>query len=80
MNLQQLRYLCAIADQAFKVSKAAPALFTSQPGISKQVRLLEQELGTPLLVRQGNRSGISRSRSPESSRRTSSSSGKPISG
>jgi DNA-binding transcriptional LysR family regulator len=79
MNLQQLRYLCAIADQAFNVSQAA-ALFTSQPGISKQVRLLEQELGTPLLVRQGNRSGISRSRSPESSRRTSSSSGKPISG
>ena len=55
MNLQQLRYLCAIADQGLNLSKAAAALFTSQPGISKQIRLLEQELGAPLLVRQGNR-------------------------
>ena len=55
MNLQQLRYLCAVADHGLNLSKAAAALFTSQPGISKQIRLLEEELGVPLLMRQGNR-------------------------
>lgn len=55
MNLQQLRYLCGIADQGLNLSKAAQALHTSQPGISRQIRLLEEELGTELLVRQGNR-------------------------
>jgi LysR family cys regulon transcriptional activator len=55
MNLQQLPYLCAIADHGLDLSKAAAALFTSQPGISNQIRLLEEELGAPLLVRQGSR-------------------------
>ena len=41
MNLQQLRYLCAVADHGLNVSDAAAALFTSQPGVSKQVRQLE---------------------------------------
>ena len=45
MNLQQLRYLCAVVDHGLNVSDAADALFTSQPGISKQIRQLEDELG-----------------------------------
>lgn len=55
MNLQQLRYLCAIVDNGLNVSNAAAALHTSQPGISKQIRLLEEELGVPVFVRQGKR-------------------------
>ena len=55
MNLQQLRYLCAIVDHGLNVSDAAAALFTSQPGISKQVRLLEDELGIQVFVRRGKR-------------------------
>jgi LysR family cys regulon transcriptional activator len=55
MNLQQLRYLCGIADHGLNISKAAAALHTSQPGVTRQIRQLEQELKTELLVRQGNR-------------------------
>jgi LysR family cys regulon transcriptional activator len=55
VNLQQLRYLCAIVDHGLNVSDAAEALFTSQPGISKQVRQLEDELGVPVFVRNGKR-------------------------
>ena len=55
MNLQQLRFLCAIVDHGLNVTDAAEALFTSQPGISKQVRLLEEELGVRVFVRQGKR-------------------------
>ncbi len=55
MNLQQIRYLCAVVDHGLNVSVAAEALFTSQPGISKQIRQLEEELGVPIFVRQGKR-------------------------
>jgi len=55
VNLQQLRYLCAIVDHGLNVSDAAAALFTSQPGISRQVRQLEDELGVPVFVRHGKR-------------------------
>ncbi len=55
MNLQQLRYLCAIVDHGLNVSDAAEALYTSQPGISKQVRQLEDELGVQVFVRHGKR-------------------------
>ncbi len=55
MNLQQLRYLREIARNGLKVSDAAETLFTSQPGISKQIRLLEEELGVTILVRNGKR-------------------------
>ena len=55
MNLQQLKYLCAIVDNGLNVSLAAEALFTSQPGISKQIRQLEDELGLRVFVRQGKR-------------------------
>lgn len=55
MNLQQLRYLHEIARQGLNVSEAAAALYTSQPGVSKQVRLLEEELGVTIFVRNGKR-------------------------
>lgn len=55
MNLQQLKYLCAVVDHGLNVSAAAEALFTSQPGISKQIRQLEDELGLTVFVRQGKR-------------------------
>jgi LysR family cys regulon transcriptional activator len=55
MKLQQLRYLCEAVDRGFNITEAAAALHTSQPGISKQIRLLEQELGVDILVRSGNR-------------------------
>src|SRR5438067_13515025 len=55
VNLQQLRYLCAIVDHGLNVSDAAEALHTSQPGISKQIRQLEDELGVRVFVRQGKR-------------------------
>ena len=55
MNLQQLKYLCAVVDHGLNVSEAAEALYTSQPGISKQIRQLEGELGLQVFVRQGKR-------------------------
>jgi LysR family transcriptional regulator, cys regulon transcriptional activator len=55
LNLQQLRYLCAIVDHGLNVSEAADKLFTSQPGVSKQVRQLEDELGLKVFVRIGKR-------------------------
>ncbi|MCP5268720.1 MAG: HTH-type transcriptional regulator CysB [Zoogloeaceae bacterium] len=55
MKLQQLRYLVEIARQGLNVSEAAEALHTSQPGISKQVRLLEDELGITVFERSGKR-------------------------
>ncbi len=55
MKLQQLRYLCEVAKQGLSISDAATALHTSQPGVSKQIRLLEEELGVEMLVRSGKR-------------------------
>ncbi|MBI3903104.1 MAG: HTH-type transcriptional regulator CysB [Nitrosomonadales bacterium] len=55
MNLQQLRYLHEISKQGLKISGAAEALFTSQPGISKQIKLLEDELGVEIFIRNGKR-------------------------
>lgn len=55
MNLQQLRYAAEIARRGLNVSEAAAALHTSQPGVSKQVRALEDELGVAIFVRQGRR-------------------------
>jgi LysR family cys regulon transcriptional activator len=55
MNLQQLKYVCAVVDHGLNVSDAAEALFTSQPGISKQIRQFEDELGLTIFVRQGKR-------------------------
>jgi len=55
MNLQQLRYLCKVVDCQFSISEAAEAIHTSQPGISKQIRALEEELGVTVFVRHGKR-------------------------
>ncbi|MGC2456986.1 MAG: HTH-type transcriptional regulator CysB [Gallionellaceae bacterium] len=55
MNMQQLRYLHEVSKQGLKISSAANALFTSQPGISKQIKLLEEELGIEIFVRNGKR-------------------------
>ncbi|MCF1182041.1 CysB family HTH-type transcriptional regulator [Marichromatium gracile] len=55
MNLQQLRYVHEVARQGLSISAAAEALFTSQPGVSKQIRQLEQELGIEIFRRQGKR-------------------------
>ncbi|MDT8319963.1 MAG: LysR substrate-binding domain-containing protein [Xanthomonadales bacterium] len=53
MKLQQLRYLVAIADNGMNITAASQALFTSQPGVSKQVKLLEDELSLQLFTRRG---------------------------
>ena len=55
MNLQQLRYVSEVARRGLNVSEAAEALHTSQPGVSKQIRALEDELGSAIFVRQGKR-------------------------
>ncbi len=55
MKLQQLRYLCEVASQKFNLSKAAQKLHTSQPAISKQIQLLEEELGVSVFIRNGKR-------------------------
>lgn len=55
MKLQQIRYLCEVVDNAMLLSGAAIALNTSQSGISRQIKALEAELGSPLLVRSGKR-------------------------
>jgi len=55
MKLQQLRYIVEIRRQGLNVSEAAESLFTSQPGISKQVKLLEDELGVAIFERSGKR-------------------------
>jgi LysR family cys regulon transcriptional activator len=53
MKLQQLRYIWEVAHHGLNVSATAQSLFTSQPGISKQVRLLEDELGVEIFTRSG---------------------------
>jgi LysR family cys regulon transcriptional activator len=55
MKLQQLRYLVEVENRGLNVSEAANALYTSQPGISKQIRLLEEELGVTVFERAGKR-------------------------
>ena len=55
MTLQQLRYLVEVAQRGFNVSEAAEALFTSQPGVSKQIKQLENDLGVILFERVGKR-------------------------
>ena len=55
MNLQQLRFMNEIVRQGLNISGAASALYTSQPGISKQIRQLEEELDIEIFVRNGKR-------------------------
>ena len=53
MKLQQLKYVLEVANHGLNVSATAEILFTSQPGISKQIRLLEDELGVQIFQRNG---------------------------
>ncbi len=53
MKLQQLRYIVEVLNNNLNVSATAESLFTSQPGISKQVRMLEDELGIQIFGRSG---------------------------
>ncbi|WP_127474965.1 HTH-type transcriptional regulator CysB [Sulfurivermis fontis] len=53
MNLQQLRYITAVAREGLNISMAAERLFTSQPGVSRQIRQLEDELGVQIFERRG---------------------------
>ncbi len=53
MKLQQLRYIWEVARHDLNVSATAQSLYTSQPGISKQIRLLEDELGVEIFNRSG---------------------------
>ncbi|MGZ0019758.1 HTH-type transcriptional regulator CysB [Nitrosomonas sp. wSCUT-2] len=55
MKLQQLRYLCETANHNMNLSRAAKNLHTSQPAISKQIQLLEEELGVDIFLRNGKR-------------------------
>jgi LysR family cys regulon transcriptional activator len=53
VKLQQLRYIWEVAHHDLNVSATAQSLYTSQPGISKQIRLLEDELGVEVFSRSG---------------------------
>ena len=55
MRFEQLLFLCEIVDQGLSVTRAADVLHTSQPGVSKQIRLLETELGFDILRRRKGR-------------------------
>ena len=53
MTLKQLKYLVGIVDSGLNITSAADRLYTSQPGISKQLKQLEAELGVQLFTRKG---------------------------
>ncbi|MEH6504474.1 MAG: HTH-type transcriptional regulator CysB [Cycloclasticus sp.] len=53
MKLQQLRYIWEVSKNNLNVSATAEHIYTSQPGISKQIRILEDELGVPVFIRNG---------------------------
>jgi LysR family cys regulon transcriptional activator len=53
MKLQQLRYIWEVARHDLNVSQTAEWLYTSQPGVSKQIRMLEDELGVQIFLRSG---------------------------
>ena len=55
MKLRQLQYICEVARRGLNVSTVAEFLHTAQPGISTQIRLLEQELKVKIFERNGKR-------------------------
>jgi LysR family cys regulon transcriptional activator len=55
MKLHQLRYVSEVVKQGLNISAAAEALHTSQPGVSKQIQLLEDELNLQIFERHGKR-------------------------
>ncbi len=55
MNFQQLRSVREAARRGYNLTEVAQALFTSQPGVSRQIRELEEELGLVIFERNGKR-------------------------
>lgn len=55
MKLRQLQFVVEVARNGLNLTTVAERLYTSQPAISKQIRLLEHELDTAIFVRQGRR-------------------------
>ena len=55
MNFQQLRSIREAARCGFNLTEVANVLFTSQPGVSRQIRELEEELGVEIFERTGTR-------------------------
>ncbi|MFM8463413.1 MAG: CysB family HTH-type transcriptional regulator [Burkholderiaceae bacterium] len=55
MNFQQLKSVRETARRGFNLTEVANALFTSQPGVSRQIRELEEELGIDIFERNGKR-------------------------
>ena len=55
MNFQQLRIIRETVRRNFNLTEAAQALLTSQSGVSKHIRDLEEELGLEIFVRRGKR-------------------------
>ena len=53
MTLKQLKYLLGVVDNGLNITTAAERMFTSQPGVSKQLKQLEQELGVKVFSRKG---------------------------
>ena len=51
MTLTQLRFIIAIADSNLNITQAAAKVHATQPGLSKQLKLLEDELGFQLFTR-----------------------------
>ena len=55
MNFQQLRIIRETVRQGYNLTEVANSLYTSQPGVSKHIRDLEEELGVDLFIRKGKR-------------------------
>src|SRR3954467_11901021 len=55
MNFQQLRYVREAVRRNFNLTDVATALFTTQPGVSRAIKDLEDELGVEIFVRRGKR-------------------------
>lgn len=55
MNIHQLRAICEVVKQGLRMSTAAEALFRSQPGISRQIREIEEEIGVQVFKRNKNK-------------------------
>ncbi|MCX7154434.1 MAG: LysR substrate-binding domain-containing protein [Proteobacteria bacterium] len=55
MNFQQLRYVRETVRQGLNLTEAANTLHTSQPGVSKQIKEFEEELGIEIFERRGKR-------------------------